>query len=193
MEIRFLTAIVVVFCVITSKPSLRTIKSIIWKITTKLRPALFRVIMQQVVVISYRRFGTTYRVPSSRVKNPKKKSGRHSTRVIYARVAFFFKFCALEMRLISSSETSVLDYRHSLCNNTEERSSYLPGQLESKIKDQQIYPWIRRLEVSFDSSLPSAVKKAGNLLPVSRPYWTFGLLATGNKSLGLSAWNLLRT
>ena len=35
------------------------------------------------------------------------------------------------------------------------------------------------------------LRMEGNLLPVSHPYWTFGLLATDNKSLGLSAWNLL--
>jgi len=36
-----------------------------------MRNALFWIITQRVVVISYRRFGTTYRVPSAAFKNPK--------------------------------------------------------------------------------------------------------------------------
>jgi len=36
-----------------------------------MRTALFWAIAQLAVVITHRRFGTTYRVPSSRVKNPR--------------------------------------------------------------------------------------------------------------------------
>jgi len=42
------------------------------------RTALFCVTTQRVVVIHYRRFGTTYWVPSSRVKNSQKKAGHHA-------------------------------------------------------------------------------------------------------------------
>ena len=63
------------------------------------RTVLFWVVTQRVAVIFYRRFGTTYRVPSSGFKNP------------------------LKMGLIGYAETSVIIYCHSLRNNAEEHSS----------------------------------------------------------------------
>ena len=51
------------------KTQLQLINTII--IVSLIRTALFWVITQRVVVIPYRRFRTTYLVPSSRVKNLK--------------------------------------------------------------------------------------------------------------------------
>jgi len=66
------------------------------------------IIVQQVVVISYRRFGTNYR----------------------------FRFQGLKMGSIGCPETSVRIYPYSLRNNPEERSCHLlrRGRLESSIK-----------------------------------------------------------
>jgi hypothetical protein len=44
-----------------------------WVKTEHLKSALFWYITQRIVVIRHRRFGTTYRAPSSRVKKSKKK------------------------------------------------------------------------------------------------------------------------
>jgi len=49
-------------------------QNVFWVTTGHLRSALFCDIMHRIVVIPHRRFGTTYRVPSWRVKKSKKKS-----------------------------------------------------------------------------------------------------------------------
>jgi len=74
------------------------------------RPALFCVITQRVVVISYRRFGTTYR---SHLQGPFRE------------------------RTVSCPETSAKNYHYSLRNNTEERRSHLlrGGKLKSRLVD----------------------------------------------------------
>jgi hypothetical protein len=71
-----------------------------------LRTALFWVITQQVVIIPYRRFGTT--------------------------IGPIYK--GQDMELICCSETSVRNYHYSLRNNPEERSSHLlsGGSLKSR-------------------------------------------------------------
>jgi len=68
-----------------------------------LKTAFFRVITQRVVVISHRRFGTTYR------------SHLQGSRI-------FFYFLPFKMLPTSCPETSVKNYHHSLRNNSEERS-----------------------------------------------------------------------
>jgi hypothetical protein len=79
---------------------------VIWGFTLESRTALFWVITRRVVVISYRRFGRTYRSQSFGFKNSK-----------------------------GCPETSVRNYHYSPCNNLEERSSQLlrGGSLNSGI------------------------------------------------------------
>ena len=62
------------------------------------------VIKQRVVVISYRRFGTTYRAQSSGCKNKKILNPEHGTD--------------------RCPETSVRNYHYSLCNSPQQRGSY---------------------------------------------------------------------
>ena len=69
---------------------------------------LFCIITQRVVIISHRRFGTTYRVPYSRVKNPKKLDS-----------------WLLNMGTKGCPETSVRNYHYWLRNNAEVRNSHL--------------------------------------------------------------------
>jgi hypothetical protein len=66
-----------------------------------MRTALFWAIMQPLEVISYRRFGSTYRSHHQGLRIRKMKVGP-----------------------IGSSETSVRNYRNWLCNDPEERSSH---------------------------------------------------------------------
>jgi len=93
-----------------------------------MRSALFWVIMQRIVVISYRRFGTAYR------------SHHQGTRLrseywvmSYRR----FGTTYLEHRIgpIVCPETSARNYCYSLRNNSEERSSELlrSRSLESRV------------------------------------------------------------
>ena len=84
-----------------------------------MRTALLWALTQRVVVISYRRLGTTYRVPSSRVKNTIRK---------------IQDFLPLELGPIGYSETSVRTYHYSLRNNPEERGSRLEEKFEDNIK-----------------------------------------------------------
>jgi hypothetical protein len=98
------------------------------------RSALYWVIKQRIVVVPYRRFGTTYRAdlqgsrnllpwipppPSSRVKKSK-----------------YFIFLPLKMGPISCPETSVRNYHYTLRSNLEERSYHLlrGGSLKKKRK-----------------------------------------------------------
>jgi hypothetical protein len=83
-----------------------------------MKTALFWIITQRVVIISYRRFGTTYRVPYSRVRNPKKLDSG-----------------PLKMGRKVCTETSLRSYHYTLHNNPEVRSSQLllGGILKSPI------------------------------------------------------------
>jgi len=76
---------------------------------------LFWVITQRVVVIYYRRFVTTYRVPPSGVRD----------------------YLSLEMGQIGCPETSVRNYHYSLRNNPEERNSQPGKHLEKLGKTMQ--------------------------------------------------------
>ena len=70
-----------------------------------MRIALFEVITQRVVVISYGRFGSTYRshIQGSGIQNP------------------FGLLTHLKMGPMGFPETSIKNYHYPLCNNPEER------------------------------------------------------------------------
>jgi len=79
-----------------------------------LRTALFWAVTQRVVVIPYRRCGTTYRSRLSTVKNQ--------------------RFLTLDEGTDSFPETSVRNCHYALRNSPEERSSHLRGwSLKSRI------------------------------------------------------------
>ena len=74
------------------------------KFHSNLRTALFQVITQRVVVISYRRFGTTSLVPS---------------------FFLFLDSLTLKIESIECPKTSLVNYHYSLHKNPEECSSHL--------------------------------------------------------------------
>ena len=74
------------------------------------------------MVISYRRFGTTYRVPFSGVKKSKN-----------------LHFLALEDGPLGCPETSLRNYHYLLRNSTEERSSHLLGGGNLQLRDIAVY------------------------------------------------------
>jgi hypothetical protein len=84
-----------------------------------LRTALFWVITQRVVVIYYRRFGTTCRFHSE------------GSRIF----PFFFYFLTMRIGPTGYPETSVSNYHYPLRNNPQQRSSHLlrGGSLKSHI------------------------------------------------------------
>ena len=87
----------------------------------RVRNALFWVITQRVVAITYRRFGTTYRYNF--------QGGRESK-------SFGFCVDSLTLKMVPKSgpETSVRNFHCSLRNDPEERSSQLlrGGSLKSR-------------------------------------------------------------
>ena len=86
----------------------------------------FWVITQQVVVISYRRFGTTYRfhIQGSRVQVSQQPTNHSLALCFFVRLVGWldrlsFWTLELEMGQVCSPETSVINYRSSLRNNPE--------------------------------------------------------------------------
>jgi hypothetical protein len=84
-----------------------------------IRTGLFCVITQRVVLISYRRFGTTYRVHPQRSRIPPPIG------FLALEDEVFFYSCPLKMEPISCPETSVRNYRYSLRSYPEGRSSHV--------------------------------------------------------------------
>ena len=122
--------------------------------TWRLRTVLFWVIMQKVVVISYRRFGTTYRSQpqGSRIK---KKACCLNTEFIYSSLyklrngakGFLLDSWTLRMGLIGCSEMSVRNCHFSLCNSPEELISQLlhGGSLKSCIAHEGLLSCLKDL------------------------------------------------
>jgi len=100
--------------------------------TWRLRPVLFWVIMQWVVVISYRRFGTTYWSHPQGLRI-KKKACCLNAELIYSSLyklrngakGFPLDSWTLRMGQIGWSEMLIRNCHYSLCNNTEELISQL--------------------------------------------------------------------
>jgi hypothetical protein len=104
--------------------------------------ALFWVITQWVVVISYRRIGTTYR---SHVWGLK-----------------ILNFLTLRMEPIACTETLVTNYHYSLRKNSEECSSQLLDGGSSKSRLQVTVVTLHSLllrSLSYDSNLYSKIQK----------------------------------
>jgi len=100
--------------------------------TWRLRPVLFWVIMQRVVVFSYRCFGTTYRSHPQGLRI-KEKAFCLNTEFIYSSLykvrngakGFPLDCWTLRMGQRGCSEMSIRNCHYSLCNNTEELISQL--------------------------------------------------------------------
>jgi hypothetical protein len=120
--------------------------------TWRLRPVVFWVIMQRVVVISYRRFWATYQFhhQGSRIK---KKACCTNTEFTYSSL---YKLCngansflshswTLRMGPIGCSKMSIRNCHYSLCNNTEDLISQLlyGGSLKSCIKHEVLLPCLK--------------------------------------------------
>jgi len=121
--------------------------------TWRLRSVLFWVIMQWVVVISYRCFGATYRShpQGSRIK---KKACCTNREFIYSSLyklcngakGFLLHSWTLSLGLIGCSKMSIRNYHYSLCNNTEELISQLlyGRSLISHIKREVLLPYLKQ-------------------------------------------------
>jgi len=91
-----------------------------------MRTALFWVIMQRVMAISHRRFGTTYRFH------------HHGSKIqiqIHSGFWVFLDSWPLKIGPIGCPETSVRNYHYALPNNSGKRSSLIlqGGSLQSRI------------------------------------------------------------
>ena len=87
-----------------------------------MRTAFFWAITQRVVVIPYRRFGTTYRYYLQR------------SRIQEESPLPFLDFLPLKMGPVGCPETSVMDYHYSLRNSPEERGSQPIYELQAQYK-----------------------------------------------------------
>ena len=96
------------------------------------KTALFWVIRQRVVEISYRRLGTIYRSHPQAGFKPYRRFG--TTNRSHPQEGFNILEPCMKMGPIDCSETSVRNYHYSLHNNPEERSSPLlrAGSLKSR-------------------------------------------------------------
>jgi len=107
--------------------------------------ALFWVIMQQVVVIYYGPFGTTFRSHLQVSRIQKKSLLPHYGFNIGKSVSFLLDSWIRNLVPIVCPETSVINYHYSLRNNPQERSTHLLRSGKPEITQD----WGRRLKPSL--------------------------------------------